>query len=116
MPHNGAHVSCCAVVRGLQRNVFFVPREEVASPEIAALAAAAESDPAAKKQLIPLIHVRSAQPLALLAGQQRASCRHTCCSLLGGQLLPLLAAHPASVHHTTRLLPPAPPRSKPSRR
>lgn len=55
--HNGQHLSCCAVVRGLQRNLFIVPREEVGSEEISRLEAAAATDPQAKKQLIPLLHV-----------------------------------------------------------
>lgn len=55
--HNGQHMSCCAVVRGLQRNLFIVPREEVGSEEISRLEAAAATDPQAKKQLIPLLHV-----------------------------------------------------------
>lgn len=55
----GKYVSCCAVVRGLQRNIFFVPREEIASPEIAALEEEAQTDPvAARKKLLPLVHVR----------------------------------------------------------
>jgi DNA polymerase alpha subunit A len=55
------HVSCCAVVRNIQRSVFFVPREEVGDEEIARLhAAASAGDADAKKQLIPLLHVRPA--------------------------------------------------------
>ncbi len=57
VPHNGQHLSCCTVVRGMQRNLFVVPREPVGSEEIAELEAAAASDPAAKKKLIPLLHV-----------------------------------------------------------
>lgn len=57
VPHNGQHLSCCTVVRGMQRNLFVVPREQVGSEEIAELEAAAASDPAAKKKLIPLLHV-----------------------------------------------------------
>ena len=113
MPHNGAHVSCCAVVRGLMRNVFFVPREEVASPEIAALAAAAESDPAAKKQLIPLIHV-SAAPAACLV--YWLPCRPAAGLLLVPLLVPVCLVSP----NRCLLLPPRPlpprARSKPSRR
>ncbi|PRW60975.1 DNA polymerase alpha catalytic subunit [Chlorella sorokiniana] len=56
VPHNGQHLSCCTVVRGMQRNLFVVPREPVGSEEIAELEAAAASDPAAKKKLIPLLH------------------------------------------------------------
>lgn len=57
VPHNGQHLSCCTVVRGMQRNLFVVPREQVGSEEIAELEAAATTDPAAKKKLIPLLHV-----------------------------------------------------------
>jgi hypothetical protein len=44
-------------VRGLQRNVFVVPREPVGGPEIDAAEAEAAADPAAKKKLVPLLHV-----------------------------------------------------------
>lgn len=57
VPLNGQHLSCCAVVRNMQRNVFVVPREPVGGEEIAAVAAEAAADPAAKKKLIPLLHV-----------------------------------------------------------
>ena len=57
VPHKGQFVSCCTVVRGMQRNLFVVPRAAVGGEEIDALAAAAATDPAAKKQLIPLLHV-----------------------------------------------------------
>lgn len=57
VPHNGQYLSCCTVVRGMQRNLFVVPREPVGSEEISELEAAAASDPAAKKKLIPLLHV-----------------------------------------------------------
>ena len=53
----GHHMSCCAVVRGLQRNLFVVPREEITSDEISHLEAAAATDPEARKKLIPLLHV-----------------------------------------------------------
>ncbi len=55
---NGKHASCCAVVHGLQRNLFVVPREDVSTPEIAALEERLESDPGARAALIPLLHVR----------------------------------------------------------
>ena len=41
----------------MQRNLLVVPREPVGSEEIAELEAAAATDPAAKKKLIPLLHV-----------------------------------------------------------
>ncbi|KAL6785075.1 POLA1 [Auxenochlorella protothecoides x Auxenochlorella symbiontica] len=53
---NGKHASCCAVVHGLQRNLFVVPREDVSTPEIAALEERLESDPGARAALIPLLH------------------------------------------------------------
>lgn len=62
MPHNGQHVSCCTIVKGMQRNMFVVPREEVGGEEIAELEAQAATDPAAKKKLIPLLHVSICQP------------------------------------------------------
>jgi DNA polymerase alpha subunit A len=53
----GQFLSACAVVRGMSRSVFFVPRAAVGSPEIAALhAAAGGGDAAAKKALVPLVH------------------------------------------------------------
>lgn len=55
---SGKHVSCCAVVRGLQRNLFVVPRDDVSTPEIAALEERLESDPGARAALLPLLHVR----------------------------------------------------------
>lgn len=57
VPLNGQHLSCCTVVRGMQRNIFVVPREEVGSEEIAVLEAQAATDPEARKKLIPLLHV-----------------------------------------------------------
>lgn len=57
VPHNGHHLSCCTIVRGMQRNILVVPREEVGSQEIADLEAqVAAGDPEAKKRLIPLLH------------------------------------------------------------
>lgn len=56
VPLNGQHLSCCTVVRGMQRNIFVVPREEVGSEEIAVLEAQAATDPEARKKLIPLLH------------------------------------------------------------
>ena len=54
---NNHYASCCAVVRGLNRNVFFVPREDMGTdPEIARLADLASTDTSAKKELIPRLH------------------------------------------------------------
>lgn len=58
-------VSCCAVVRGCMRNVFFVPRPGTFSDddqELADLEAAALKDPASKGALTRRLHV---SPLAL---------------------------------------------------
>lgn len=57
VPLNGQHLSCCTVVRGMQRNIFVVPRMEVGGDEIAELETQAATDPEAKKKLIPLLHV-----------------------------------------------------------
>ncbi len=57
VPLSGQHLSCCTVVRGMQRNIFVVPREEVGGEEIGELEAQAATDPEAKKKLIPLLHV-----------------------------------------------------------
>lgn len=73
--HNGGHASCCAVVRGMQRNLFVVPREEVGSQEITQLEAEAATSPEAGKKLIPLLHVR-------LSGRgrgPRGAWAHCCC-------------------------------------
>ena len=51
----------------MQRNLLVVPREPVGSEEIAELEAAAATDPAAKKKLIPLLQVSG----GWLAGQGR---------------------------------------------
>ncbi|PSC73303.1 DNA polymerase alpha catalytic subunit [Micractinium conductrix] len=56
VPLNGQHLSCCTVVRGMQRNLFVVPREAVGGEETNALEAAAAADPAAKKQLLAALH------------------------------------------------------------
>ena len=61
--HEGQHRSCCAVVKGLQRSVFFVPApgvfdgEELASLEAAAAADAA--DAGARAALLRHLHVRT---------------------------------------------------------
>jgi len=61
--HEGKHRSCCAVVKGLQRSMFFVPApgvlggDELARLEAAA-AAAAPGDAAARGELLRHLHVR----------------------------------------------------------
>ncbi|KAI3432425.1 hypothetical protein D9Q98_003979 [Chlorella vulgaris] len=54
--HQGQHVSCCTIVHNMQRNIFVVPRKPVGGMDIAAAEAAAAADPAAKKDLIKLLH------------------------------------------------------------
>ena len=69
----GQYRSCCAVVTGLQRAVFFVPRPGVfAGEELARLeaaAAAAASDTGARGELLRHLHVRT---------PSKAPCRGTC--------------------------------------
>lgn len=61
--HDGQYRSCCAVVKDLQRSVFFVPApgvfggEELASLEAAAAADA--GDAGARGALLRYLHVRS---------------------------------------------------------
>lgn len=61
--HEGQHRSCCAVVKGLHRSVFFVPApgvfdgEELASLEAAAAADA--GDAGARGELLRHLHVRT---------------------------------------------------------
>jgi hypothetical protein len=56
----------------MQRNLLVVPREPVGSEEIAELEAAAATDPAAKKKLIPLLHVSGAARTGRAGWQGRA--------------------------------------------
>lgn len=70
----GQYLSCCAVVKGMPRTLFFVPREPVGSSEISALHDAAQKgDAEAKKQLIPAVHAAfsavKSEVRALLTGQ-----------------------------------------------
>ena len=52
-------MSCCAVVRGAQRSLFFVPRPGLlAGPDIAALEAEAANNPTTKGELLRALHVR----------------------------------------------------------
>lgn len=80
VPHNGQHLSCCTVVRGMQRNIFVVPRQPVGGEDIAELAAAAATDPAAKKRLIPLLHVSGVVWLGSGAMHARRVPVLCCCS------------------------------------
>jgi DNA polymerase alpha subunit A len=70
----GQTVSCCAVVRGVPRCLFFVPREPVGTPEMSALRAAAEGgDAEARRALVPAAHAAlagvKAEVRALLAAR-----------------------------------------------
>lgn len=117
VPLNGQHLSCCTVVRGMQRNLFVVPREPVGSEEIAALdAAAAGGDAEAKRKLIPLLHVRESEGAGAAARRRALPACWTCpaaslpapapCTLSPGVLLNPTPRRPAPI------LPPA---SKPLR-
>jgi hypothetical protein len=55
----------------MQRNIFVVPRKPVGGMDIAAAEAAAAADPAAKKELIKLLHVSCG---CLPARLQQGSC------------------------------------------
>lgn len=106
VPHNGAHVSCCAVVRGMQRNLFAVPRTPVGSEEIAALdAAAAGGDAEAKRKLIPLLHVRWAYSGHDCGLQNYGSCscraRLIMCPLFCPNVISLFVLHNPSNPDTT---------------
>lgn len=61
--HEGQFRSCCTVVKGLQRSVFFVPAPGVfAGEELAALEAAAAADAGdagARGELLRHLHVRT---------------------------------------------------------
>ena len=61
--HEGQHRSCCAVVKGLQRSVFFVAAPGVfCGEELAALEAAAAADAGdagARGELLRHLHVRT---------------------------------------------------------
>ena len=61
--HEGQHRSCCAVVKGLQRSVFFVAAPGVfGGEELAALEAAAAADAGdagARGELLRHLHVRT---------------------------------------------------------
>lgn len=63
MPSEGnRHLSCCAIVRDMQRCVYFVPTPGSVpasnDPELVALEAAAAADPSAKGPLFKRLHVR----------------------------------------------------------
>jgi DNA polymerase alpha subunit A len=53
-----SYVSCCAIVKGMSRTLFFVPKEAISSPEISELHAAAQENktPETKKPLLAALH------------------------------------------------------------
>ena len=118
------------MVRGLQRNLFVVPRGEVGGPEIAAAEAAAQADPAAKKALIPLLHVSrlvgggAGLEGAWWEGERACAARPTRWQASAGGLRRRLRYARAQITATTARPPPIlspppppppPPRSKPWR-
>ncbi|KAK9810187.1 hypothetical protein WJX72_006462 [[Myrmecia] bisecta] len=62
VPHEEQHLSCCAVVRGALRNLFFVPVPGTLptnDPELVNLEAAAAADPTKKGDLFRHLHERA---------------------------------------------------------
>lgn len=53
-----SYVSCCAIVKGLSRTLFFVPKDAISSPEISELHTAAQENesPETKKALLSALH------------------------------------------------------------
>ncbi len=61
MPHEGQFLSCCAVVGGVTRNLFVVPRPDVLeahADDIQAAQHEADADPTARGHLMKILHVR----------------------------------------------------------
>ena len=59
VPHEGSQLSCCAIVQGLQRSVFVVPKPGTFDndAELEDLQARAEADASLKGPLMKRLHV-----------------------------------------------------------
>lgn len=64
VPKNGTFLSCCALLKGCQRTLFFVPKEgEIADGDgtLSRLEEEAAADPTKRVALLQQVHVRSAK-------------------------------------------------------